>query len=164
MTCLHRWMQLSWVLASQSQFEGSDVASVLSVVGVWVEVLSSTLCPVWAPGSTVPYFFLTLFTYLFLWEQTRSLSRPEIVRGNQMWAFLPHAVNCGRFCFWRHQSVVFCLCMKYLGNRWTDLRHIHTEDACGPSLGRVWRSRSKLKGQGHQGQKRHFLAVLAACM
>ena len=28
----------------------------------------------------------------------------------------------------------------------------------GPSLGRVWRSRSKVKGQGHQGQKRHFSA------
>jgi len=27
---------------------------------------------------------------------------------------LPHAVNCRRFCLWRHQSV-FCLCMKYLG-------------------------------------------------
>jgi len=24
--------------------------------------------------------------------------------------------NCGRFCFWRRQCVVFCLCMKYLGN------------------------------------------------
>jgi len=28
---------------------------------------------------------------------------------------LSHTVNCGRFCFWRRQSVVFCLCMKYLG-------------------------------------------------
>jgi len=28
--------------------------------------------------------------------------------------------------------------MKYLGNRWTDLRQIHTEDVFGPSLGRVW--------------------------
>ena len=27
---------------------------------------------------------------------------------------LPHVVNCRRFCFWRRQSVVFCLCMKYL--------------------------------------------------
>jgi len=30
---------------------------------------------------------------------------------------LPHAVNCGRFCFWRRQAAIFCLCMKYLGNR-----------------------------------------------
>jgi len=29
------------------------------------------------------------------------------------------------------------LCMKYLGNHWTDLRQIHTEDVFGPSLGRV---------------------------
>ena len=30
---------------------------------------------------------------------------------------------------------VFCLCMKYLRNRWMDLRQIHTEDVFGPSLG-----------------------------
>jgi len=29
----------------------------------------------------------------------------------------------------------FCLCMKYLRKRWTDLRQIHMEDAFGPSLG-----------------------------
>ena len=29
-------------------------------------------------------------------------------------------------------SVCFCLCMKYLGNRWTDLRRIHKEDVFGP--------------------------------
>jgi len=59
---------------------------------------------------------------------------------------LPHAVNCGRFCIWRRQSVgFFCLCMKYLGNRWTDLRQIHAEDVFGTSLRQVWRSRSKIK-------------------
>jgi len=50
----------------------------------------------------------------------------------------------------------FFVCMKYLRNRWTDLRQIRTENMFGPSLGRVWRSRSKVKGQGHQGKKRHF--------
>jgi len=61
---------------------------------------------------------------------------------------LPHALDCGRLCFWRRRSVEFCLCVKYLGNRWTDLRQIHTEDVFDPSLGRVWRSgqRSKLTG------------------
>jgi len=39
----------------------------------------------------------------------------------------------------------FCLCMKYLWNCWTDLHQIHSEDVFGPSLGRVWRSRSKVK-------------------
>jgi len=34
--------------------------------------------------------------------------------------------------FWR-----FCLCMKYLENRRTDLRKIRTEDLFGPSLGGV---------------------------
>ena len=59
---------------------------------------------------------------------------------------------------------VFCLCVKYLGNRWTDLRQIHTEDVFGPLLERVWRSRLKVKGQGLQGQKRHFPALSAACV
>ena len=31
------------------------------------------------------------------------------MRSNLALVFLPHAVNCGRFCFWRRQSVVFCL-------------------------------------------------------
>jgi len=31
---------------------------------------------------------------------------------------------------------------QYLGNRWTDLRQIHTEDVLGPSLGRAWWPRS----------------------
>jgi len=44
--------------------------------------------------------------------------------------------------------------MKYLGNRLTDLRPIHTEDLAlaGTSL----KDKVKVKGQGHQGQKRHF--------
>ena len=47
---------------------------------------------------------------------------------------------------------VFCLCTKYLGNRQTDLRQIHTEDVCYHMLGGVGRSRSKVKGQCHKGQ------------
>jgi len=35
--------------------------------------------------------------------------------------------------------------VKYLVNRWTDLRQIHMEDMFGPSLRRVWKSRSKVK-------------------
>ena len=63
---------------------------------------------------------------------------------------LPHAVNCRSSVF---GAVTFCLCMKYLGNCWADLHQIHTEDVFEPSLRRVWRSRSKVKGQGHQGPK-----------
>jgi len=33
-----------------------------------------------------------------------------------------------------------------------------------PSLGRVWMSRSKVKSQGHQGQKTAFLALSEACV
>ena len=69
-----------------------------------------------------------------------------------------------KFCFWRRQSVVFCLCMKYLGNCWTDLRQIRVQGVFGPSLGWVWRSKSKIKSQGHQGQKTTtFSALSAAC-
>jgi len=74
-------------------------------------------------------------------------------------------MNCGRFCFFGAVSLwFFCLCMKHLGNRWTDLRQIHTQDVFGPSLGRVWRPRSKLKDQGHQGQKTAFSTLSAACV
>jgi len=45
------------------------------------------------------------------------------------------------------------LCMKYLGNRQTDLPQIHMQDVFGPSLGQVSLSRPKIKGQGHQRQQ-----------
>jgi len=38
----------------------------------------------------------------------------------------------------------FCLCMKCLGNCWMDLCQIHRKDMFGPSLGRVWMSRSQV--------------------
>jgi len=34
-----------------------------------------------------------------------------------------------------------------------DLHQIHIEDVFGPSLGRIGMSRSKVKDQGHHGQK-----------
>ena len=76
--------------------------------------------------------------------------------------FLPHAVNCGRFCFWHRQSVVFFVSVwNILG---TDLCQIHTEDMFGPSLGQVWRSRSRSNVKVTSDKKRHFLALLAACV
>jgi len=75
---------------------------------------------------------------------------------------LPHAVNCWRFCFWRPQSVGFCLCIKYLWNRWTDFLQIHTEDVFGPSLRHVLRSWSKVKVT--VAKKWHFSALSAACV
>jgi len=59
-------------------------------------------------------------------------------------------------------SVTFCWCMKYLRNRWTDLRQIHREDVFGPSLGRVWMSWSKIKVI--RDKKLHFSDLSAACM
>jgi len=69
-------------------------------------------------------------------EMSSLRSADDPVKYGTLHLFTTRRVNCGRFSFWRRQSV-FCLCMKYLGNRWTDLRHIHTEDVFGPSLGRV---------------------------
>ena len=74
--------------------------------------------------------------------------------------FLPHAVNCGRFCFWRRQSVVFCLCIKYLRNCWTDLCQVHTEDVFCSSLRRIWRSKVKVA----RDKNRHFSTLAAACV
>jgi len=42
----------------------------------------------------------------------------------------------------------FCLWMKYLGNWSMDLCQIHRKDVFGPSLGRVWMSRWKIKSPG----------------
>jgi len=59
-----------------------------------------------------------------------------------------------RFCFRRVcDFCIFCSCIKYLENRWTDLRQILKEDVFGPLLGWVWMSSTKVKGQDHQGQK-----------
>jgi len=49
----------------------------------------------------------------------------------------PFHRGCVRFMFVKHLfSSSFFIRMKYLGNRWTDLRQIHTEHVSGPSLGR----------------------------
>ena len=53
--------------------------------------------------------------------------------------------------------------MKYLQNRWTDLRQINMEDVVGLSLGQVWMSRSKVKGQCHR-DKNDILALSATCV
>jgi len=78
---------------------------------------------------------------------------------------LLHAVNSNelqRFCFWHRQSVVFCLSTKYLRNHWKDLCQIHTEDVFGPSLGWVWRSRSKVKVT--RNKKMTFFGVSVVCV
>ena len=49
-------------------------------------------------------------------------------------------------------SLVWLPNISGFGNRWTDLRQIHTEDVFCPSLGWVWRSRSKVTSD----KKRHF--------
>jgi len=86
------------------------------------------------------YSVIMEFGYLQISRYRTSLW--NLVANFELSQFLPLEVNCVRFCFWRCLWL-FLLCVKYLGNRWTDLRQIHTEDVFGPSLGRVWRSRSR---------------------
>ena len=86
------------------------------------------------------YSVIMEFGYLQISRYRTSLW--NLVANFELSQFLPLKVNCVRFCFWRCLWL-FLLCVKYLGNRWTDLRQIHTEDVFGPSLGRVWRSRSR---------------------
>jgi len=117
---------------------------------------SITVCPPSARRR-----FLTELFDLLTQEMVASVNNGSFHRSR--FSLLPHALNCRTFCFWRRQSV-FCLYMKYLGNRWTDLHHIHTEDEFGHSLGRVWRSESKFIGQGRQGHKTAFSALPAACV
>jgi len=57
---------------------------------------------------------------------------------------------CGVFGKTSLSRLFVCLCMKYLENRWPDLRQIRKKDVFGPSLRRGWKS--KVKGQGNQGQ------------
>jgi len=53
------------------------------------------------------------------------------------------------------------LWIKYLRNCWMDLRQIHTEDVFDPSLGHVWRSKSRSLGTKKNSI---FLALPAACV
>jgi len=67
---------------------------------------------------------------------------------------LPDAANCGRFCFWRRQSVDFCVheISRNRSNRWTDLRQIHTKDVLLPRSDEFegQRQRSKVKVTRHK--------------
>jgi len=99
------------------------------------------------------YVYRSYIPYVHHVRDLTSAHRWYFGSDRQWLKLLPHAVKCGRFCFWRRQSVVFCVCMKYLGNRWTDLRQIHTEDVFRPSLGRL---KVSVKGQGHQWQNGIF--------
>jgi len=55
---------------------------------------------------------------------------------------------------------LFCLRINISGTAERICAKIHVEDVFGPSLGRVWKSRSKVKGQGHQGQKTRCACTL----
>jgi len=56
-----------------------------------------------------------------------------------------HTVNCSRFCFWCHQSVVCFVCVWSISGEgtteWVCTKFAHK--TFGPSLGRVWRSSSQ---------------------
>jgi len=81
-----------------------------------------------------------------------ALQIPPYLRYEMFGSFLFTARSKLRKVLFLALSVTFCLGIKYLGNRWTDLCQIHRADMFSPSLGRVWMSRSEIKGQGHHGQ------------
>jgi len=58
---------------------------------------------------------------------------------------------------------LICLCMKYLRNGTAErICAKFTRKTC--LVPRYDEFEVKVKGQGHQGQKRHFSALLAACL
>ena len=70
-----------------------------------------------------------------------------------LYCFVPHAVNCGRFCFWRRQCgflVVYKISREPL-NGFVPNSHGRRVWSLTPTSLKV-----NVKGQGHQGQKRHF--------
>jgi len=76
--------------------------------------------------------------------------------------YLPHAVNCWRFCFQRRQSVFFVCVWNISGT---------AEQICTKFTRKTFWSlartslKVKVKCQnGHQGQKRHFSALSATCV
>jgi len=72
--------------------------------------------------------------------------------------FVPQTVNCGMFCFWRRQSVAFCLCMKYLRE---PVNGFAPNSHGRRSWSLSWTS-SKVKVT--RDKNRHFSALLAACV
>jgi len=73
--------------------------------------------------------------------------------------FLLHAVNCGRFCFWRCQSVFF-VCVWNISETAERICTEFTRKTCLVPP----RTSLKVKDQGHQGQKLHFSALSAVCV
>jgi len=85
------------------------------------------------------------FVYVLLWGLVLKRARCQ-TNHLQQWnlnglhcCILLYAV---RFCFNAVCVSFFCLCIKYLWNCCADLHQIHMEDVFGPSLERVWMSRS----------------------
>ena len=62
------------------------------------------------------------------------------------------AVSMFFVCVWNISGTADGICAKC------------TRETCLVPRSEVWRSRSKAKGQGQQGQKRHFSVLLAACV
>jgi len=66
--------------------------------------------------------------------------------------FLPHAVSCGRFCFWRLQSVGFFVCVWNISGT--------AERICAKFTQKTWLVPRSDEFEGHQGQKTAFSSGL----
>jgi len=75
---------------------------------------------------------------------------------------ITHAVNCGRFCFWRRQSAYFWF-MYEISRKPLNGLAPNSHGKCVWSHART-NLKVKVKGQGHRGQKRYLSALSAACV
>jgi len=79
-----------------------------------------------------------------------------------MWILITARSELRKVLFLVPSVCGLCLCMRYLGNLWMDLRQIHTEDVS------LFRRSVEFEGQGQRsrspGTKRHFSALSATCV
>ena len=83
--------------------------------------------------------------------------------------FLPHAVNCGRFCFWRRQSLVFLFVYEIISqkllNGFAPNSRGTARECLVPRSDEFEGQVLKVKGQRSKSPgKRHFSALSAACV
>jgi len=111
-------------------FMKSDVSLALKKCVIWKPMITDVL--VWKSWLWLQISLVKQMYSAYFWQTN--------------W-ILPHAVNCVRFCFWRRQSVVFCL-REIFPDRWTDMCQIHTEDVFVPCSDE-WRSKVKVTRDKH---------------
>jgi len=147
-TYLHaQWLVLKYRLAFLNDFwlfwdEWSDVQTTSWTP--WCYTIQMSLLLLLLPHAVncVRFcFWCCMSLFVRVWNISEPLNwfAPNS-QGRHVWSLARTSLNVkSKFKVTTDKNWVFGW---YLGNRWTDLQQIHTEDMFGPSLGRVWRSRS----------------------